>query len=113
MEAKENEKSWFSDFSRLALEFKEKSLQLAEAMASMPAHEFHEFLKRHADITIRAFRTSQSALFRMLGEEKNDIEKIRLLFIEMSRRFDEMQALFFAFLERYDKEENPESGDSE
>lgn len=109
MDTKRNDtRSWISEFSKLALAFKEKSAGLSEAIEDMPVEDVSIFLKRHANLTIEAFRTAQSLLFRKLGEEEYDIGAIRSLFIEMSRRFDEMQALFFASIERYDRKDGRE-----
>ncbi|MEJ5300296.1 MAG: hypothetical protein WHS38_04835 [Thermodesulforhabdaceae bacterium] len=108
----EEKKSWLEAFTELAIEFSKKTEQLSDNMANMPHHEVSVFLRRHADATIGAFRSAQSALFRILDlQEHSELELIRSLFLEMSRRFDEMQALFFAALEGYDEKKSSEISD--
>jgi len=107
----EEKKPWLDVFAELAIEFSRKTEQLSDAMADMPRNEASFFLRRHADKTISAFRSAQSALFKMLDREHGDLELIRSLFLEMSRRFDEMQALFFAAIEGYDEEKSSINSD--
>jgi hypothetical protein len=99
----EERKTWLDAFAELAIEFGKKTEQLSDAMAGMPRDEAILLLKRHADKTINAFRSAQSVLFKIFDHENGDLELIRSLFLEMSRRFDEMQALFFAAVEGYDE----------
>lgn len=104
-----NKETWLDTLMQLATEFNEKRRRLSEAIAHEPSCDVALLLRRHADATINAFRNTQSALFKLLGRENCDLELVRQLFVEMSKRFDEMQALFFAATERYDKDEKEAS----
>lgn len=112
MEDDRTRQSWVDTFVQLASEFGEKNRQLSEAIADMPSRDVILFLQRHADVTINAFRNAQSNLFKILREEDYNLESIRHLFIEISRRFDELQILFFAVMEQLDRADNAEAGSS-
>ncbi len=84
----------------MAVEYQRKLDDLISQTNSMNSETFWKTTRVHGERTLDRFRETQASFARII-DRIDDNEQLLAFFQNMSRCFDEMQALFLVLSERY------------